>query len=633
MEQNRPAAEKESGEGRPLKGLRRTTRRVMDWKVSGKWFFLSAMIGVLSGLAAIVFELLCQGVVFISLHHFGGYSPVYPEGEFKQFVHTNTNIQPLAIVAVMTVGGLISGILCHFLAKEATGPGTDAVIDAFHFGRGRIRWRVPFVKMVGSAITLGTGGSAGREGPIAQIAAGFGSWVGHLLNLPSRDRRILLAAGMAAGVGAMFHAPLAGALLAAEIMYRDADLESDVIVPAAIASIIGYSTYSLGLPPEYRFTPLFGQALQFSITSPYELFPYALLALVVCLMGVIYTKAFEIIRALFARLKCPDFLKPAIGALLAGTLAMGVFELSHRNPHAMAALCTGYGTLQAAFDPEAGLAIGVLLMVVGLKIVTTALTIGSGAAGGVFGPSIVIGGCLGGATGLYLQTLMPDLVTQPQAYAVVGMAGFFAGCARAPISTIIMVSEMTGDYKLLLPTMWVSTICFLLMRPFSLYRKQLANPLESPAHHGDFIVDILEGIKVEEVYDKGRRLVMIPESMSLDEIVHQLTSTHQHYFPVVDQEGLMVGIFSSDDVRSYLYDETIWHLAVARDVMTWPFVSVAPEDNLSSVLRKFTAQNLDELPVMDSENPGKLLGMLRRKETIAFYNRRLMQLKESYSDD
>jgi len=209
------------------------------------------------------------------------------------------------------------------------------------------------------------------------------------------------------------------------------------------------------------------------------------------------------------------------------------------------------------------------------------------------------------------------------------MAGFFAGIARAPVSTIIMVSEMTGSYHLLLPTMWVSTLCFLLCNGTTLYRKQVPSRLESPAHRGDFIVDVLEGIKVEDVYRRDRRIEMVPEAMPLAEIVKLLSTTHQHYFPVVNSDQQMVGIFSSDDVRSYIYDETIWQLADAADVMTSPFISVLPTDDLNVAIRKFTAQNIDELPVMDPENRGRLLGLLRRKETIGAYNRQLATQQEA----
>lgn len=588
------------------------------------------MVGVVAGVGAIVFQLASQVVVHYTLSQFAGYTPTEAAGEHSIFKHAVHEFSPLMVVVVMTLGGLASGFVVYTFAPEAEGHGTDAAIDAFHNKRGQIRRIIPLVKTVASAITIGTGGSAGREGPIAQIGAGFGSYLATALKLSARDRRIMLAAGMGAGVGAIFRAPLAGALFAGEILYRDAEFESDVIVPAAMASIISYSVYSLLLPTGdmLAFTPLFGNGLRHQLQSVTELIPMALLAIVLSIVGVIYIRIFYGMHDRFKKLPIRPHFRPAIGAALAGILGMVIYYSMGQERLALSVLATGYGALQQALDDPAEVGITLLLIVAFGKIVTTSLTISSGGSGGVFGPSMVIGGCIGGAVGLWFQDLF-GVQTHPGAYAIIGMAGFFAGCAHAPISTIIMVSEMTGDYKLLLPAMWVSTLCFLFTRRWTLYIKQVPSRLESPAHRGDFIVDVLEGIRVDEVYQKNRKLVFIHESASLDEIVHKLAETHQHYFPVVDDANRMVGIFSSDDVRSYLYDETIWQLAVARDIMVTNIVSVTPDDDLNTALRRFTSLNLDELPVLDPEDPGKLLGMLRRKETIGFYNRKLVEHKQA----
>jgi len=532
---------------------------------------------------------------------------------------------------VITLGGLVSGGLVYWLAPEAAGPGTDAAVDAFHNRKGAIRLRIAWVKTVASAILLGTGGSAGREGPIAQIGAAVGSWFGGRLNLTARDRRILLAAGMGAGVGAMFRAPLAGAIFAAEILYSDADMEADVVVPSAIASIVAYSVYILSLPPEVRFQPLFGGDLSHSLMSPIELIPYTLLGLVMLVCAAGYVRVFHATQAFFERLPLVAHLRPAVGAGLAGAVGIVGYLWAGRAGGTdaatpmLGALGTGYRTLQAALVGDASATVGILIGVGLLKIVTSSLSIGSGGAGGVFGPSMVIGGCLGAAFGELAHAVAPTLVPYPEAYAVVGMAGFFSGVARAPISTIIMIRELTGDFALIVPTMLVSALTFLISRRWTLYRKQVPTRLESPAHRGDFFVDVLEGLLVQDVYPRDRKLTMIPESATLDEIVHGLASSNQHYFPVVDAKGKMVGIFSDNDVRAYLFDSTLWRLANAGDVMTSHFVSVSPKESLNSAMQKFTSQNVDELPVIDPDDSGTLLGFLRRKETIGAYNRRLME--------
>lgn len=608
--------------------------RTLDWKVSGKWTFLSILVGLIAGLGGIAFQVIGQFVMHYSLVYFSGYAPGEAVGEHFIFENSHSeHFSPWMIVLVMTVGGLLSGWLVYTFAPEAEGHGTDAAIDAYHNKRGRIRGRIPVIKTFASAITLGTGGSGGREGPIAQIGASFGAYLGKLLNLPSRDRRILLAAGMGAGVGAVFRAPLAGALFAAEILYSESDFEAEVIIPAATASIIGYSVYGLWLPPDMHHMPLFGNKLTYAAGSPLELIPYAVLAIVLVAMGVLYIKVFYGVHKLFSKVPVPKTIRPAIGACLAGLLGVGLFKFWGEEISSLAVLSTGYGTLQTALNSAADVGVPLLFTIAVVKILTTSLTISSGGSGGVFGPSMVIGGCTGAAMGLTFQKIWPSLVPHPEAFAIVGMAGFFAGCAHAPFSTIIMVSEMTGGYGLLLPTMWVSTLTFVMGRPWKLYSKQVPSRLESPAHRGDFLVDVLEGIRVQDVYQERKLLVQIPEAMSLDEIVHTIAKTRQHYFPVVDSDERLVGIFSNDDVRSYLYDETLWKLANARDVMNSRVVSVTPNDDLNTALRCFTAIAIDELPVVDPLDRGKLLGTIRHKEVIAAYNKRLMAYKQAAADE
>lgn len=613
--------------------LRRITEQFFhaDWKAHGKWFVLSAMVGVVAGCGAIVFQFLTQAVMYGSLGLMGGYHPGEPHGEHTIFPEIVGPLNPWLIAVVATMGGVLSGWLVYTFAPEAEGHGTDAAIDAFHNKRGAIRPRVPLIKTIASALTIGTGGSGGREGPIAQIGAGFGSFLGARLKLRARDRRILMAAGMGAGVGAIFRAPLAGALFAAEILYSDSEFEAEVVVPAAMSSIVAYTVYTLSLPPALRYEPLFGGELKYVLASPLELIPYAILSVVMVAVAVLYIKVFYGTHRLFNKLPGPRMFRPAIGACAAALIGIGLWFAFGKDNRVLAVLATGYGTLQEALagTDTARLPSILLLTVAFAKIVTTSLTIGSGGSGGVFGPSMVVGGCTGAAVGQFFHDRWPQVVQQPGAFALVGMAGFFAGAAHAPISTIIMVSEMTGDYKLLLPTMFCSTLCFVMCRRWKLYTKQVPSRLESPAHRGDFIVDMLEGIKVAEVYRPlDQRVLLIPESMPLQDIVHRLAETNQHYFPVMDSDGQLVGIFSSQDVRRYLYDESIWDLALANDIMVTKVISVTPEDDLNTALTRFTSRNLDELPVVAAGNPGQLLGMLRRKETIAYYNRRLIEHKQ-----
>ncbi len=603
--------------------------RALDLKSTSKWIVLSILVGCVAGVGAYLFEKLSRFVEYIAIGSCAGYWPAEPGGEAGLVGPQDSHFSPGLLLAVMSAGGLISGWLVYRFAPEAEGHGTDAVIDAFHNQRGRIRPAVPWIKAIASAVTLGTGGSAGREGPIAQIGAGISSQLASWLKLADRDRRIMLAAGLAAGVGAIFRAPLAAAIFAGEILYRDPDIDSDVVVPAAMSSIVSYTVYSLFLPRELRFTPLFGDTLQFEMNSLLELLPYTALAIVLSLISALYIRVFYSTQKAFSRLPIPFYFRPALGAFAAGLLGLICYQLFDRDMNLLGVLSTGYGVLQEAMEPQISISVTVLWVVAIVKILTTSLTISSGGSGGVFGPSMVIGGCVGAALGQSFQQVWPDLVTQPQAFTIVGMAGFFAGAARAPISTIIMVSEITSNYQLLLPTLLVATLCFLFGSHTTLYHKQVANRIDSPAHHGDFVIDVLEGITVQDVYQRNPTMMKIPEGMNMRGIVHSLAMSQQRYFPVVDKAGNMVGIFSAEDMRKYLYDEAIWQLANARDVMTVNIVTVSPREDLNSALRKFTALNVDELPVVD--DVGALLGMVRRKEAIAAYNRRLMEHKQGDS--
>lgn len=592
---------------------------------AGRWSLLAALVGLIVGVACVALEAATQAVGHFTLAKLAGFPYQLAIGEHAYFEWDAEGLSPLMVIAVMGAGGLVSGLLVYRLAPEAAGAGTDAATNAFHNRRGEMGRRVVWVKTLASAVTLGTGGSGGREGPIAQIGAGIGSWIASRMGLSSRDRRMLLAAGMGAGVGAMFRAPLAGAIFAAEILYSDSDLEADVIVPSAIASIIAYSVYSQSLAAEVRYVPIFGGGLGHTLGSPLELFGYAALAGALLFLAFGYVRLFHASQSFFERLPLPRPFRPAIGAAVAGVFGIALFVVAGGQADTLGVLGTGYGTLQRALTGESSLAVGMLLAVALVKMLTTSLTIGSGGSGGVFGPSMVIGGCAGGAFGVAVERFVPALAPDPSAYAVVGMAGFFSGVARSPISTIIMIRELTGDFGLIVPTMLVSTLMFLGTSRLKLYRSQRSTRLDSPAHRGDFLVDVLEGLQVDDVYRRDRAVMKIHEGATLDEIVHRLARTTQHYFPVVDDDGQMVGIFSDDDVRSYLYDQTLWNLAIARDVMTSPFVQVSPGDDLNTALQRFTALNLDELPVIDKSDPGRLLGFLRRKETIAAYNRRILE--------
>ena len=463
---------------------------------------LAALVGIVAGLGAIVFYVATRVAEHYALGVVAGYYPEpRPGGEvtlswLPVAVH---DFWPWLLLVIPAVGGLISGVIVFTFAPEAEGHGTDSVIAAYHHKQGQIRPRVPLVKIIASSITLGTGGSGGREGPIAQIGAGFGSLLGNLLRLRPAERRVLMAAGMGAGIGAIFRAPLAGTIFAAEVLYSSTEFEPEVIIPAGIASVVSYCIYGMfsGWQPLFTTPDL-------TFTDPLQLGPYLLLALFMALLAALYTHTFYLCQGWFRRLPISKHFRPAIGAFLTGLIAFVLYFLFGQNKQVLAVLAFGYSAIQNAMMQDATATAGILLAIALGKILTTGLTIGSGGSGGVFGPSMVIGGCGGGAFGVVLHQWWPWLVPHPASFVIVGMAGFFAAAAKTPFSTLIIVSEMTGGYNLLLPSLWVCTLSFILSGKQSIYSSQVEGRSLSPAHQGSYVRQVLAQVRVSRFLSDGQ---------------------------------------------------------------------------------------------------------------------------------
>ena len=626
----------------------------------GRNILLAGAVGVVAGAGAVLFHMLTGLVGTLALELAAGYDPGAPAGESgffdrQWFTHEARALVPWMLVVVPTLGGLLSGWLVYTFAPEAEGHGTDAVIEAYHMKRGEIRSRVPIIKMVASAITLGTGGSGGREGPIAQIGAGFGSYLGAKLKLSVSERRLLTVAGLGAGIAAIFHAPLAGAIFAIEVLYRDPDFEAEALIPSFIACTVAYCVFSLILSLTLglnAFHPLFIVAADIRFEDPSLLMPLAMLAGVMALASWGYVRCFYGTNRLFHRLPIAPVLKPAIGAMLTGVVALICFySLRHFlaggaptdataaqfNPavDGLGVLASGYGFLQKVLSLQAIEAAQMsgliaLLLAVGLgKIITTSLTIGSGGSGGVFGPSMVIGGSLGAVVGIVFHRLMPDVVGQEDivVFGILGMASFFAASANTPVSTLIMVSELTGSYALLMPAMWVCALAYLVSRRWTIYSEQVKNRLESPAHRGDFIIDILEGMTIRDaITEHNRHFVTVPIDMPLRDVVRMLTDNRQAAFPVLDHAMRYHGMFSLNDVRRFLYDSDIGDIAVAHDLAT----EVQPllmTTELGEAMARFSQSAYEELPVANTEDTGEIVAMLSRVDVIAAYNKQLLETR------
>ncbi|WP_449247062.1 chloride channel protein [Desulfarculus baarsii] len=600
---NPTAPEQKHPPTRPVNRLvgllrRQTVRRIL----------VSVLIGVVAGLGAMAFFLCLEWACWFVLGYLAGAQIPGPDGERVVHMAVTTPYRPWLLALLPVLGGLASGLLVNALAPEAEGEGTDAMIDAFHNKGGTIRGRVPFIKSAASIITLASGGSVGREGPIAQIGAGFGSWLAQTLKIPAHERRIYMLAGCAAGLGSIFRAPLGSAITSIEVLYSE-DFESEAIIPCVIASVIAYCMFTFF----FGFAPVFGSP-HFVFHDPRELLAYAVLGLICAPIGMGYVSMFNRSREFFRGLtNVPRQYRPMLGGVGVGLVALAVPE----------AIGGGYGYMQLAIYGQLGL--GLMCLAAGFKMVTTSLTIGSGSSGGVFGPTLFIGGMIGGVVGQVGHMLFPEIVQQPGAYVLVGMAAFFASAAKAPVGSLIMVSEMAASYQLLPPLMIVSMIAILFNRGSSIYTKQLLNKFQSPAHEADLTVNVLETLTVADVFAADRPVIGLRPDENFAQLRRHIADSHQSLFPVLDQAGALIGVLPVAAIRKVLFEDSLAHLVVVGELAEPP-TALALGDDLYSALLKFLDSGHGQLPVTAD---GRLLGLLDHADVIAAYHQEVSRRRRA----
>lgn len=576
---------------------------------------LSVLVGVVAGVGALLFNLMLDSSSHLLLQRVVGYSPPQPGGEGDSVLPAAPTRRWLLLL-IPALGGLASGLLVYTIAPEAEGHGTDAMIDAFHRRKGIIRKRIPLLKTVASALTIGAGGSAGREGPIAQVGAGFGSALATWLRTTERERRMLMLAGAGAGIGAVFRAPLGGALFATEVLYREMAFESGALVPSFIAAITSYSIYCAA---SGKWGAIFSvPRMQFH--HPLELPLYVVLGLVCALAGTLYVATFYGMRdRVFRRISIPPHLKPALGGLAVGAIGLLLPQI----------LSMGYGWVQLAMDGQ--LPLKLMVAIVFVKMLATSLTIGSGGSGGVFAPSMVIGGMLGASVGTVLHLWLPTVVLQPAAFALVGMAGFFAGVAKTPVSSLIMVSEMTGGYGLLAPLMLTTAIGYLATpKRRSLYEHQVDSRVASPANEGEFVMDVLEGIRVRDALPAERRFVSVRRNTPLPELLRAVADSRQSLFPVLEQDGTLVGAIYFDDIRGLLAErDPSPRGVVAQDLLAVDTPVILMDDHVSAALQRFRTTLREELAVVDDEVARRVVAVLSRHDVLVTYQDRVSRQRRA----
>lgn len=573
---------------------------------------LAMLIGVVAGLGA---ALLTWGVEALGrLLHVGMAGFVAPGHGAVGPVTWQLPERPWVLLIVLPVAGLLVGFIVQTFAPEAEGHGTDAVIAAYHRGGAQLRKRIIPIKLLASILTIGSGGSAGREGPVAQVGASFASALSRALRLPTFDRRVLVVSGMAAGIGGMFRAPLGGALFAIEVLYSENEFESEALIPAIISSIVSYVVVA----------QLTGWHAVFKadvavFRRPQELLAYLVLGMILAAVGWLYVRVFYGARDhVFRRLPGPEWLKPGIGGL-------GVALIALVAPQVMGG---GYGWIQLTLDGQ--LPLKLLLLLLPAKILATACTISSGGSGGVFAPSLFIGGITGAVFADLVTRVAPSLAPQSSACVLVGMGAFFAGVAKVPIASLILVAEMSGSYSLLVPMMLVASVSVLLTRGVSIYEAQVPGRVDSPAHLGDFQVDVLERLRVREVMDRASEVETVAPGTPFEQILALVATRDQQTFPVVGPAGKVEGVFSVDDVRRVMSSPEVWPLLVASDlgVPARAMVWVGPDDDLHEAIRRFAAFRHDTLPVLDGDLDSPLLGLLSHHQVMEAYDREVQRHRE-----
>jgi CIC family chloride channel protein len=554
---------------------------------------LAVIVGAAGGLGAVGFRYLIS--IFQTLAY----------GDENDLLQLVVNLPWYYRVTIPVIGGLIVGPLVYFFAREAKGHGVPEVMEAVAIKGGVIRKRVVVVKTLASAISISTGGSVGREGPIVQIGSAIGSALGQFMKVSADRMRILVGCGAAAGIAGTFNAPIAGSMFALEIILGDFGLAtfSPIVISSVVATAV--SRAYLGDTPAF-IVPVY------ELVSAWELPMYLFLGLFCALVGITFTKTLYRIEDLFDEIKFPEYLKGIIGGLFLGVASLVFPQI----------LGVGYGAIDMALMQQ--MAWWLLLVLVPAKILATSITIGSGGSGGIFAPSLFLGAMAGGVFGAVVHQLFPNITASPGAYSIVGMGAVVAATTHGPLAAILILFEMTGDYKIILPLMLSCIIAAIasgqLLRD-SIYTLKLAR-------RG---IDIKEGKEVNVLKSMFVKDVMnpnvetIPEALPLGQMAERISKSKFNSFPVLNPENELIGILSFNDYNEAIFDENLKDLVVARDLATTDLVTISMDDNLWTALEKISAKDFAVLPVVSAQEPNKLAGVISRRDIIGAYNKAVLK--------
>ena len=558
------------------------------------------IVGIGTGLGAVAFRYLISFVEFVGFDW------------FPQFTSRWGNAY---VIIIPVIGGLIVGPLIYYFAREAKGHGVPEVMEAVALQGGRIRPVVAVVKSLASSISIGSGGSVGREGPIVQIGSAIGSTLGQRLKLSDDRIRNLVACGAAGGIAATFNAPIAGVFFALEIILGEFSVRyfSSVVVSAIAASVIGRAVFG--------DIPAFIIPFEYGINSPWEFLFYPLLGVFAAIMGVIFVRTLYWSEDVFEKGKMvPEWLRPAIGGLLLGIVALVYPVVSGVSWDRMPQIFNvGYKVIENALASELTLAVVLILLV--LKLIATSLTLGSGGSGGVFAPSLFMGAMVGTAFEIIVNRFFPGIAAPPGAYALVGMGAVFAASAHAPITAVLILFELTGDYNIILPLMLTVVIATLfaqwLLGGESIYTLKLTRRGVHIQRGRD--VDVMQSVFVNEIMVKDFHT--ITDDMNLKEFSEVIYQSHRNGIMVLDNNGKLWGVVTIRDLEQAIKKQLsleqtlVSAIATHRDQMLLAF----PDETMGDVLNSMSFRGIGRLPVVSRDDTSHLLGVIRRDDIIRAY--------------
>ena len=572
--------------------------KILDWeKLRSNEYTIMAVLAIIVGLTA--------GFGAVGFRHLINFFQTLAYGGENDLLELVINLPWYYRVAIPAIGGLIVGPLVYFFAREAKGHGVPEVMEAVALKGGIIRKRVVVVKSLASAVSISTGGSVGREGPIVQIGSAIGSVLGQFMNVSADRMRILVGCGAAAGIAATFNAPIAGSMFALEVILGDFGLAtfSPIVISSVVATAI--SRAFLGDVPAF-IVPAY------ELVSAWELPMYLIMGIFCAVVGVVFTKTLYRFEDLFDGLKFPEYLKGIIGGLMLGVASLIFPQI----------LGVGYGAIDMALMQQ--MAWWLLLVLVVVKILATSVTIGSGASGGIFAPSLFLGAMAGGFFGAVVHQLFPNITASPGAYSIVGMGAVVSATTHGPLTAILILFEMTSDYKIILPLMLACIIATIASGQFlrdSIYTLKLAR-------RG---VDIKEGKEINVLKSMFVKDVMnthvetMSEALPLVKMTEKISKSKFNSFPVLNAQNELTGILSFNDYNEAIFDENLKGLVVAGDLATTDLVTITMEENLWTALEKISAKDFAVLPVVSGPEANKLEGVVSRRDIIGAYNKAVLK--------